>query len=52
MSRKQMKITVSFKETEVELYRKIKDSSCCPSMYVKDILMKYFAAMDINKKSD
>lgn len=52
MYRKQLKITISFRDTEADLYQKIKNSSCCPTVYVKDILIRHFAAMDTNKKSN
>ena len=40
------KITISFKESESQLYDRVKNCSCSPSVYIKDVLIKHFAELD------
>ena len=43
------KITVSFKDSEMELYERLKKSSCSPAVYIKDLLIKHFEELDSPK---
>lgn len=40
------KITISFKVNELDLYDKVKNSSCSPATYIKDLLIKHFKELE------
>ena len=45
------KITISFKSSETELYDKIRNSSCSPAVYIKDVMIRHFEELESGKKT-
>lgn len=46
------RITISFKDSEEELYKKVCASSCSPTAFIKDVLIKYFKDLETQENQN